>query len=387
MGEAAETESAALRALAPGILVQPRYVSAVSFRAPLELRVSTLWGKARIGNWWWGRRDGNDEAPHRNVWFIRRLCTQMQLSDDDTWETLHEHPGKNTGFDEALRLFQHHIRKAAFIAEGLAQATGAPFLRADFFVGSPQWGLRLNEVAYGSGLEYLTRRTSGGALFDDSLAMAFILQEGMTLCQRQKPAHFLSRLGVDGDSYAELTVRKLSPKDVPSIPALEYLCSQMANDSDDMPQYVPPELCETPPCPASSASCGHSVQLHPSTAQPMSPGRGADIAPHAEVQRSPPWGHRADPALQGPMRRMPSFVEAPVSMASRPAVSAPVRSAPSPLQQARFPVSSAPAVATPAVQPHGQSPVKALSMTRPLCGAVDRKQGRLPQQPNVLPMR
>merc|ERR1711985_190354 len=97
----------------PGMIVQPRYVSSVGFRAPLELRVSTLWGRARVGNWWWGRRENKDEAPHRNVWLIRRLQSQVCISDSDVWEVLHEHPGRNVGFDEAVRLFQHHMPRAA----------------------------------------------------------------------------------------------------------------------------------------------------------------------------------------------------------------------------------------------------------------------------------
>merc|ERR1712070_424856 len=100
--EAAETESAALRTLLPGIIIQPRYVCVVGFRAPLELRVSTLWGKARVGQWWWGRDlEAKDEVPQRNVWLVRRLISSTEFNDDDTWEVVHEHPGGNTGFTEA----------------------------------------------------------------------------------------------------------------------------------------------------------------------------------------------------------------------------------------------------------------------------------------------
>ncbi|CAK0800958.1 unnamed protein product, partial [Prorocentrum cordatum] len=45
----------ALRSLVPGFIAQPRYRSCLDFGHPLEMRVVTLWGKARVGVWWWGR--------------------------------------------------------------------------------------------------------------------------------------------------------------------------------------------------------------------------------------------------------------------------------------------------------------------------------------------
>jgi len=55
--KAADSESEALKSLIPGFIAQPRYKSRVEFKAPLEMRIVTLWGKARLGIWWWGRAE------------------------------------------------------------------------------------------------------------------------------------------------------------------------------------------------------------------------------------------------------------------------------------------------------------------------------------------
>lgn len=55
---------------------------------------------------------------------------------------------------------------------------------SDFFVGNSKWGVRLNEVAYGSGLDYRRRGAASkpmgsawvGGLMDDGPAIAEILQ-------------------------------------------------------------------------------------------------------------------------------------------------------------------------------------------------------------------
>merc|ERR1719181_1063899 len=75
--KAADSESEALKSLIPGFIVQPRYKSRVEFKAPLEMRVVTLWGKARLGIWWWGRQlEGAAPAPNRkpqrNTWIVRK---------------------------------------------------------------------------------------------------------------------------------------------------------------------------------------------------------------------------------------------------------------------------------------------------------------------------
>jgi len=237
-----EVESLALQAVRPGFLVQPRYESVVGFRAPLELRVLVLWGKARTGIWWWGL-DGSPEA-HRNAWIQRCPAKRGELSEHDTWDVLHEHPGENPGYIAALELFQRHMPSMSAAAERLASAVGAPFLRCDFFVGSSRWGVRLNEVAYGSSIEHRRRPKDGGKrLVDDGPAIAHILREGMAACRQHWPwEDFLKRLGATGDSYKEMEVEESStPRlDLPRrarLPSRDPECDRWA---------VPPELCVTP---------------------------------------------------------------------------------------------------------------------------------------------
>jgi len=214
-------ESAALRALRPGFLAQPKYKSVISFKLPLELRVLVLWGRARLSFWWWGR--GVPESS-RNAWFTRRSGNGGRLDlATDVWECVHEHTmGTNRGFEKAIELFQRHLRETAAAAEALAVAVGAPFLRADFFVGSTEWGVRLNEVAYGCGADYrnLVCEASGERkIIDDAPQIARILREGMSRCRRRAPPErFLSRLGVHGTNYNDLVVSDLPASLRPQLP-------------------------------------------------------------------------------------------------------------------------------------------------------------------------
>jgi len=126
--------------------------------------------------------------------------------------------------------------------ESFAAAVGAPFLRADFFVGSPKFGVRLNEVAYGCGCDY-RNRTSGelGKMFDDAPAMARILQDGMSVCQaRLPPRSFLSKLGVRGDSYAQMEVL---PRERPAMP---LTLPPTFEDFEEEDSIIPEEQCNTP---------------------------------------------------------------------------------------------------------------------------------------------
>lgn len=238
-------ESAAMKALRPGFLAQPKYQSVVGFEAPLELRVIVLWGKARLAVWWWGRSFGGPgENPARNAWLVRRLLIPGHISDDDPWEVIHQHTGSNPGFDKALKLFERHISAIAATAEAVAVAVGAPFLRTDFFVGSPTWGVRLNEVAYGCGCDYRNLASDGsGRIVDDGPTVVQILQEGLRHCfKRMPPDHFLSRLGVRGQTYADSIV-------VPLLPALRCSLPERAlkGDSDLACRdcAVPDVLCKT----------------------------------------------------------------------------------------------------------------------------------------------
>lgn len=217
---AADCESEALKSLIPGFIVQPRYRSSVAFSFPLELRVVTLWGKARVGIWWWGR-EGAEPKGSRTSWLVRCPKHSGKLSNEDSWEALHEHVGGNRGFEVALDLFTEHMPAMAAAAEAIAQAVGAPFLRSDFFVGSAKWGVRLNEVAYGTGLEYRIRAPDGSQkLVDDSNVIAQILQDGFGLCKRKPPEHFLATLGATNSQYEAPDVEDVLPAPVMTIQAL-----------------------------------------------------------------------------------------------------------------------------------------------------------------------
>lgn len=237
-------ESMALQSLKPGFIGQPKYKSVVAFKAPLELKVCALWGKARTGVWWWGTRAaGPAQIPHRNVWLTRKPAVPGELSDDDTWEVLHNHPGGNVGWENAVKIFKKNMPVMAALTERLAVALGTPFLRADFFVGSPKWGVRLNEVAYGCGLEYrkLLSEEGNERVVDDKVAMVEILRQGMAKCSARFPAvDFLQMLGVQGAEYADSAV---NPLKTPLTP----WASSLAMQTDDELQELATEdnLCKS----------------------------------------------------------------------------------------------------------------------------------------------
>lgn len=240
-------ESLALQSLTPGFLVQPRYQSVVAFKTPLELRVIALWGKARMGLWWWGRNAGAaNEAPHRNVWLVRKPAKGGELADSDGWEVIHEHSGKNPGFENALALFRRHMPAMAATAEVMAKAFGAPFLRCDFFVGSAEWGVRLNEVAYGCGVDYRALAEENGVrkIVDDAPFIARILQEGMQVCQTVRdPGEFLSKVGAEGATYAKMSVTPVRKTLEPLFSSPNVLVA--TSDKEAEKSAVPEELCRT----------------------------------------------------------------------------------------------------------------------------------------------
>merc|ERR1711959_802007 len=194
-----------------------------------------------MGVWWWG--SGPPTPFQRNAWIVRRPQKRDELSNEDHWEVVHEHQGCNPGFEKALELFMHHMPQMARAAECVATAVGAPFLRVDFFVGDPRWGVRLNEVAYGSGTMHKRPSNSGGPfLVDDSTAMAQILREGMVECTNKRAAEkFLAPLGVQGSSYIDAVVGKTSTPESLCLPDGDAL--QLRCDIDEAPLH--PELCVT----------------------------------------------------------------------------------------------------------------------------------------------
>ena len=189
--DAGETESEALRQLKPGYIAQPMYSPCSCFKLPAELRVVTVWGKARIAVWWWGR----GENSYMNTWFIQKT--------PDLWDVLHKNPDVNPAFEAALNLFTVELHHIAPLAESIASAVGAPFLRSDFFVGDPKWGVRLNEVAYGSGIDLISQ-DARGKLRDDLFVISRLLYSGLSRCRKESPDWFLSKLGLRGASYSEL---------------------------------------------------------------------------------------------------------------------------------------------------------------------------------------
>lgn len=192
---AQETESAALQSLIPGFIVQPRYMSDLDFGFPIEVRVITLWGKTRVGIWWWGVKSGGGKNWERNAWFVQ------QQEQGDQWKVITDATYRNPEYESALKLITQAMPTMAQLAETIATAVGAPFLRSDFFVGSSKWGLRLNEVAYGSNIELRRLANTAPGYADDAPAVSSILQQGFDLCRRQPPEHFLGSLGVSGGTY------------------------------------------------------------------------------------------------------------------------------------------------------------------------------------------
>lgn len=197
----------------PGFLIHPKYDIVEGGFAPLELRILTLWGKARVGIW---RSSGQPNAlPRHTTWLTRCLAKRGELNDEDDWEVVHESPDNGPDFLSAKRALRQHMRSMAATAELLSTSLGVPFLRVDFFVGSCEWGTRLNKVAGITGSEYRRplKGTDGAQLVDDGPAMVQILQEGLRACTKRSAAGaMLAKLGVEGDRYEQLSVRTL-PRD------------------------------------------------------------------------------------------------------------------------------------------------------------------------------
>jgi hypothetical protein len=187
-----QLESQALQSLAPGFVAQPLYQSdLLGAGSPLELRVTSLWGKARTAVWWWG-----EATPERNVWIVR------DEEDPNKWEACHANECGDASFHDAVHTFLRHMPEMSNWTERIAVSVGAPFLRADFFVGSANFGVRLNEVAYGSGVAYRRRQVDTEGLVDDAAVISQILQEGYKVCEKVSgPESFLRPLGVQGDAY------------------------------------------------------------------------------------------------------------------------------------------------------------------------------------------
>jgi hypothetical protein len=154
--------------------------------------------------------EGEDPAPgqkpQRTAWLVRKSDTDGLLNHEENWEVLHDHEGSNKGFEKSLQIFLQAMPAMAAAAEAVATAVGAPFLRSDFFAGSEKWGIRLNEVAYGSGVDCRSKKPGSTQTADDSTFIARVLQEGFKLCKRRPADIFLEALGAKGSKYEDMTV-------------------------------------------------------------------------------------------------------------------------------------------------------------------------------------
>jgi hypothetical protein len=286
-------ESVALRTLRPGFVAQPQYKSVIGFRLPLELRVQVLWGRARTALWWWGRAVPEST---RNAWFVRRFVgNPPDFGQEDVWEVIHDHPGHNKGFTKALELFMRHIREMTAAAEHIAVAVGAPFLRADFFVGSPEWGVRLNEVAYGCGADYRNITAGKGhRVIDDAPTIAHILREGMSRCKKRlRPDHFLSRLGVRGSSYADMAIVDVPVPSQPMLPeGIGTQCEEFAVTEDQC--STPRSTDKRPPAalaPAAAVSANGFDAARPAALSGRRIGSTSWATKAAESTSSSPFVH------------------------------------------------------------------------------------------------
>lgn len=191
--------------------------SAVAFRASKQL---DDWMQSHIGR---GELvEGVDEGDD----WIR--CHHPQAGGQEEWEVLHLHTGYNPGFEAALKVFHEAMPAMAAAAEAIAKASGAPFLRSDFFAGSPKWGVRLNEVAYGSGCSMVRKVPGSCVLCDDGPNVATIMQKGYTVAKIRSAEDMLSQLGVHGSSY------ELEEQDTAVIPGLHV--ETLTGDAPRIPQ-------------------------------------------------------------------------------------------------------------------------------------------------------
>mmetsp|Transcript_62749 Transcript_62749/g.99120 ORF Transcript_62749/g.99120 Transcript_62749/m.99120 type:complete len:1087 (-) Transcript_62749:8-3268(-) len=190
--------------LKPGFMAQEKYEAFLGFDRPLELRVFVLWGRCRLASWW---SHGANSGDQPIVTLARNLVHNSRSGSTDEWSVLHSRAGSDPMYYKALEVLQCEVQTIAATAESLATEVGSPFLRADFFVGSERWGIRLNDVACGDALNNSLLELSDESSNSHALAIAHAIRDGHSLCQRRfPPEHFLSRLGVRGGCYKDMVV-------------------------------------------------------------------------------------------------------------------------------------------------------------------------------------
>jgi len=197
--------------LKPGFMAQEKYEAFLGFDRPLELRVFVLWGRCRLASWW---SHGANSGDQPIVTLARNLVHNSRSGSTDEWSVLHSRAGSDPMYYKALEVLQCEVQTIAATAESLATEVGSPFLRADFFVGSERWGIRLNDVACGDALNNSLLELSDESSNSHALAIAHAIRDGHSLCQRRfPPEHFLSRLGVRGGCYKDMVVMDLKYSD------------------------------------------------------------------------------------------------------------------------------------------------------------------------------
>jgi hypothetical protein len=267
--------------LRPGFLAQEKYDSVLGFDRPLELRLLLLWGKARLATWWWGHSNNPDDQP-RNVWLARHLSQSGEFSSNDSWVLLSSFDNADPACCRALEIVLKQIPAMVALAETVAVAVGAPLLRADFFAGSERWGVRLNDVVYGSAIDYMTL-ADDVELTEDMHDIVQILQQGHLLCRRHlAPEHFLSQLGVRGHSYSDMNIAEAEP-----MASVEDMASTMASmASTNLAHYTRQDIgfnfaSQSVMLPEQmSCDVGASAQAHAQIEAPEANGSGKDESKH-----------------------------------------------------------------------------------------------------------
>lgn len=251
---------------------------ALAFRASKELE-DKIESYVELGHLVEGVDEGNGWVRCQNPAF------NAQRGERDEWEVLHRHTGYNPGFEAALKVFYDAMPAMAAAAEAIAKASGAPFLRSDFFAGSSKWGVRLNEVAYGSGCSMVRKHPASGALFDDGPNVAQILQEGYRVAKVRPAEHMLSKLGVHGSSY------ELETQDTAGGPGLHI--EELTKDASKIPMEANSALAMVSSVPTpevSECNCRTLIfappRKDPAAAQePPVPTRSAMDVPAASAPR------------------------------------------------------------------------------------------------------
>jgi len=163
-------ESWTLRNLKPGVIAESLYKSedfgtGKAYFTPYEIKVQTVWGRFYVGVMEGDPRDGTgDMVTDNGNWSIRYWLRRDGTSSCDKQAS--NVPADTACFPEFDNRARGELPFMIRYSEMLAQYFGAPWLRVDFFIGSDTYGLRVNELAYGSGLPY--------PLLDDDLAKIMV---------------------------------------------------------------------------------------------------------------------------------------------------------------------------------------------------------------------